>query len=363
MSPEQATGDRDVDPRTDVYALGSVLYEMLTGDPPYQGSSAQAVLGQIITGDPVSATKKRPSIPPNVDAAIRKALEKLPADRFTSAQDLSKALSDSMFRHREPQRVGWASASPRWRTLAILASSAAGGLAIWLTGVFLLGRSDPPSFGGLVSMGFPAHLQVTLPLEVSLPLDTGLPVLAISPNGPLLVFVGERNGIRQLYTRTWTDSEAQPIPGTEGAGGPFFSPDGEWVAFFDGLMLERVPIGGGAPVPFHEATPIGVTRGAAWIGDSAVVMAPSSNEGLFLGSALGDTVRTFLDWELELTPLDVPAASPSPIADESKAVFTQSVGASQRDAQVAVVSVPSGDVQVVLNGGNSPRYSLSAPQP
>ena len=81
MSPEQATGDRDVDLRTDMYALGCVLYEMLTGDPPYQGSSAQAVLGQILTGDPVWASKKRASVPANVDAAIRKALEKLPADR------------------------------------------------------------------------------------------------------------------------------------------------------------------------------------------------------------------------------------------------------------------------------------------
>ena len=98
-SPEQATGDRDVDSRTDVYALGCVLYEMLTGDPPYQGSSAQAVLGQILTGDPVWASKKRSSVPANVDAAIRRALEKLPADRFTGAQQFTKG-DGSPFRNR-----------------------------------------------------------------------------------------------------------------------------------------------------------------------------------------------------------------------------------------------------------------------
>ena len=86
MSPEQATGDQNVGPQTDTYALGCVLYEMLVGEPPYTGPNAQAVLGQIITSEAVSATEKRASIPSNVDAAIRKALEKLPADRFTSAQ-------------------------------------------------------------------------------------------------------------------------------------------------------------------------------------------------------------------------------------------------------------------------------------
>ena len=87
MSPEQATGDQPVGGSTDTYALGSVLYEMLVGEPPYPGTTAQAVLGKIIAGKPVSATELRPSIPANVDAAVRKALEKLPADRFTSAQE------------------------------------------------------------------------------------------------------------------------------------------------------------------------------------------------------------------------------------------------------------------------------------
>ena len=82
MSPEQATGDQFVGSSTDTYALGSVLSEMLTGDPPYMGSTAQAVLGQIISSRAISATEKRASIPANVDSALRKALEKLPADRF-----------------------------------------------------------------------------------------------------------------------------------------------------------------------------------------------------------------------------------------------------------------------------------------
>ena len=93
MSPEQATGDQTVGPPTDTYALGCVLYEMLVGEPPYGGSSAQAVLGKILAGKHVSAMEERPSVPANVDAALRCALEKLPADRFTSAQEFVRALA------------------------------------------------------------------------------------------------------------------------------------------------------------------------------------------------------------------------------------------------------------------------------
>ena len=100
MSPEQATGDQQVGPAADLYALGCVLYEMLIGEPPYLGATAQAVLGKIIQGGPVSATEERPTVPANVDAAIRRVLEKLPADRFTSAQDFARALGDPAFQAR-----------------------------------------------------------------------------------------------------------------------------------------------------------------------------------------------------------------------------------------------------------------------
>ncbi|MGD8321973.1 MAG: serine/threonine-protein kinase, partial [Gemmatimonadota bacterium] len=99
MSPEQATGDQVVGPASDTYSLACVLYEMLVGEPPYLGNTAQAVLGKIIQGAPVSATSMRRSIPLHVDAAIRKGLEKLPADRFTGAQELARALADENFRH------------------------------------------------------------------------------------------------------------------------------------------------------------------------------------------------------------------------------------------------------------------------
>jgi hypothetical protein len=99
MSPEQATGDQHVGAATDLWALGCVHYEMLVGEPPYTGSTPQAVLGKVITAEPASAPKARRSVPPNVDAAIRRALENVPADRFASARDFARALGDPGFRH------------------------------------------------------------------------------------------------------------------------------------------------------------------------------------------------------------------------------------------------------------------------
>ena len=119
MSPEQATGDQAVGASTDTYALGSVLYEMLVGEPPYPGTSAQAVLGKIIAGKPVSATELRPSVPANVDAAVRCALEKLPADRFTSAQEFVRALSDPGFRYGELAEEGVGASPGSWKGLTL----------------------------------------------------------------------------------------------------------------------------------------------------------------------------------------------------------------------------------------------------
>ena len=103
MSPEQATGDQHLGPATDIYALGCVLYEMLVGEPPYTGSTAQAVLGKIVVGETPSASAERSSVPANVDATIAKALEKVPADRFSTAARFSEALADWSFESDMPR--------------------------------------------------------------------------------------------------------------------------------------------------------------------------------------------------------------------------------------------------------------------
>ncbi len=232
MSPEQATGDQAVGASTDTYALGAVLYEMLVGEPPYAGATAQAVLGRIIAGKPVSATEERPSIPANVDAAIRKALEKLPADRFTSAQDFAKALGDEHFRYGELATAGPGAGAGPWNRLTMM--FAALFAVATVTAAWSLLRAEPPE----------------PPARFSSPFEDGqLPLgyMRFAADGSDLVYVGpSESGQGRLWIRRWADLDATPIGGTEGAATAALSPDGREVAFagFPGQMRVAALDGG-----------------------------------------------------------------------------------------------------------------------
>ena len=193
MSPEQATGDQAVGVATDIYALGAVLYEMLVGEPPYTGSTAQAILGKIIAGEPVSAAKNRTSVPANVDAALRCALEKLPADRFTSAQDFVRALGDEHFRYGELVAAGAKDVTGPWKRLAAAMTVIAAVFGV-VAGRSLV-RPEPSQPV--------ARFELTLPegLETSVGL-VGIGKLAVSPDGSQVVFVATSGGTpNQLWGR------------------------------------------------------------------------------------------------------------------------------------------------------------------
>jgi serine/threonine-protein kinase len=235
MSPEQATGDQNVGPPSDVYALACVLYEMLVGEPPYPGNTAQAVLGRIIQGKPVSAADTRASVPAHVDAAIRKALEKLPADRFRHARDFASALRDPGFRHGEPPAgkaeagapgTGWKRAVHAGITVALA------GLAAWA----LLRPS-------------PASQPVTFELEVT-PIQGAPKPYALAPDGSFLVFnaiAGPDEPTASLHVRRLGELGTTSVPGTENGITPTVSPTGTEVAFIDQAdrTLKVVPLQGG----------------------------------------------------------------------------------------------------------------------
>jgi len=230
MSPEQATGDQQVGPASDTYSLAAMLYEMLTGDPPYIGSTAQAVLGKIIQGAPVSATAIRASIPGNVDAAIRKALEKLPADRFTSAQDFNRALTDPAFRHGETATKHSGRAGPNYLAFGL------GGVAALfaLLSAWTLTRPEEPRPVQRFSL---AVTDAQFPSEW----------MSLSADGTMMVmtYFDERNQPR-LWSRRWADLTSEPVQGAEGtAVDPLISPDGSEVAFQEGSELKVSPLGGG----------------------------------------------------------------------------------------------------------------------
>ncbi|MEJ2205301.1 MAG: protein kinase, partial [Gemmatimonadota bacterium] len=261
MSPEQATGDQRIGPSADIYAVACVLYEMLVGEPPYLGNTAQAVLGKIIQGIPVSATAARKTVPANVDAAIRKALEKLPADRFTRAADFGAALSDPGFRHGvHDEAAAAAGDAGRWRMLAFAAMAVAV-VSLVAGGMGFLGSPDVPAPVERLKLEFPSPG----------PGHFWGGTMALAPDGSGMIYPdSDGNGGIALYYKARGDEEGRLLPGTEDARDPTFSPDGTWVAYRqDGFLVKR-PILGGAPVTLAD----GVDQGASavhWMRDGRIL--------------------------------------------------------------------------------------------
>jgi serine/threonine-protein kinase len=254
MSPEQATGDSQVGPQTDIYALACVLYEMLVGDPPYPGSTAQAVLGKIISGEHVSAVKQRSTTPMNVDAAIRRSLEKLPADRFTSAGDFARALRDESFRHGAEAVAASGGAGIAWKVAAAAFGLTTAGLV-----VALLMRPEPPSPGVL-------RYQIPQVPEVASTNFFGNS-LAISPDGSMIAYTGaDPQNLEEagLWIRARNQLEPHLIPGTDEAYHPGFSPDGRRVAFVgQDRSIQVISLEGRPPLTLQSDTTVN-RAGISW---------------------------------------------------------------------------------------------------
>jgi serine/threonine protein kinase len=201
MSPEQATGDLNVGPQTDIYALGGVLYEMLVGEPPFTGSTAQAVLGKIVTGDADPVSEYRRSVPANVDAAVRMALEKLPAERFTRAEAFAKALADPSFRYGDVERgaLSVGSDSAKWAITGLSLATLGLGAALVIA---LAGPEAPRPVARFESPFRPDQLPMSGNWE-------------LTPDGSAVVYVGRSNlSGTQLWIRSWDDPVARPKTST-----------------------------------------------------------------------------------------------------------------------------------------------------
>ena len=232
MSPEQATADRELDGRSDVYSLGCITYEMVAGEPPHTGSTAQAVITKILTDEPRPLHELRSSVADNVAAAVSQSLRKVPADRFAGANAFADALSDPDFRvlSGPASRAGTAADGGRWKGLAVTATTVAvvaGAAAV---------------FGWLRPTAAPEAVREW---SVALPELSRISSVVLSPVGERIVFVGDG----ELWVRSLRDRTARPLPGTEGAVSPFWSPDAEWIGFMVGRRVLKVTYDGGAPVP------------------------------------------------------------------------------------------------------------------
>ncbi len=349
MSPEQATGDQNVARSTDIYALGAVLYEMLVGEPPYTGNTAQAVLGRIIAGELASATRERASVPANVDAAIRKSLEKLPADRFTGAEDFVRALADPGFRHGEELATASAGRRPSWQAAALAGLGV--GLLLGMAGLTIGSavRQDTTPAGVM-------RFTIVPPEDAPLNFFGATRDLAISPDGRQIVYKGPNSGAPgpQLSLRAIDRFVGAPLRGGELGVGPFFSPDGAWVGFVDNTtlrILQKVPTIGGPPVMVTES-PLAIF-GASWGADDRIIFGTQSG-GLFSVSAGAGEPEA-------LTTLDGDEGDqhhlwPSIIEGRGAVVFVISSGGVLVTGQLAVLDFDSGEVTRLGLTGVSPQY-------
>ena len=253
MSPEQASADKAITGRSDVYSLASVLYEMLTGHPPHAGASAQQLIMKIVTEPAESVTKVRKSVPPNVAAAVAKALEKVPADRFASAKAFADALVDSTFAAAgTPNSARGGRRDARGVSMRVFGTTA-------IVAVLAL-------VGALWGWVRPAPPTEVLRLNVGLPDSAALAQmdgavhgyrLALSRDGRKLVYVGRRvaGGRTQLFLRRMDQLAAIPLSGTEDAINPAFSPDGERIAFIAGSphALRVMSLSGGSLITLTDS--------------------------------------------------------------------------------------------------------------
>ncbi len=257
MSPEQAMGEREITARSDVYALGCVSYEMLVGEPPFMGPTAQAIIARVMTEEPRSLILQRKTIPPHVEAAVFTALEKLPADRFATAADFATALHDShgQTAHRPDIRPA-AAASNRTMALApwlLTVVAIVGGAWGWIRARTAAERPIERSY---LSLGDSVQLQTLATLATP---------LALSPDGSRLAFIGDAQD--HIWIKRRDALEPVMLAGTNGAGSPVFSPDGNWIAYIADSHLKKVRVDGGPSITLADSASFGVT----WLDDGTLV--------------------------------------------------------------------------------------------
>jgi Tol biopolymer transport system component len=283
MSPEQARGEI-VDKPTDIFAFGCVLYECLTGQQAFGGATMTDALAATVKSDP-EWSRLPANVPDSIRDLLRRCLQKNPRQRLQSIGDARVILQEPMTMSARTEAAAPASRT-RGRPVALVAGIAAALLVGVALGRFAFPRATPTA-----SPTSSVRAVLPMPVNLSLNLLPGVPGIVISPDGRTVVFRGVENGVGRLYRRTLDGGDPEPIGGTEGGWDPFFSPDGQWLAFFTSTRLKKVSMGGGAPVEICEVPPVG--GGGTWTSDGWIIFSRGPNFPLSRVSPAGGAAQ---DW-------------------------------------------------------------------
>jgi serine/threonine-protein kinase len=339
MSPEQVRGET-LDRRTDIWSFGCVLYEMLTGRRCFGGDTAPDILARIVGSEP-DLDLLPIETPVRIRTMLQRALEKKPRRRLRDIGEFRIALEDH---HDDPTPVAGKLPQRRlqrtllWTTITVMVAGAA------IVGWVALSTSHAPPRN-------PVRLQIALPQSHQLATGSET-ALTISPDGARVVYAASSppGSSPRLYLRELDRFEAVPLPGTEGAVGPFFSPDGRWLGYFAEGKLRKVAVEGGTPL---EICHVGqVVPGASWGSDDMIVFSDSPDSGLLSVPAAGGNPQALTN------PAHADGERshgwPQHLPDGENVLFTvrNSMGTS-----IALLSLRTGEWRVLFEGMGGARYS------
>jgi len=348
ISPEQASGLK-VDRRADVWAFGCVLYETLTGRPTFKGETSE-VITAILERDPDWSALPA-ATPASIRRVLRRCLEKDPKRRIHDIADARIELDDVSESAVNPATVA-GDVEDRQNHRRILFGIA------WLALGATLGLASYRLAYGPHSASEAASGRTVGRFTEALPSDSRLapaPALAISADGRTVAYVVDQRGGRLLYARELQDASARPLPGTDGAEQPFFSPDGRWIAFFADAKLKKVPLVGGSPLVLVDG--VVNPRGGTWAIDDAIIFSPSPTSPLVRVSANGGPPQpiTTLDRDLNEASHRWPYVLP----DGDTLLFAAGPTVTAKlwnEAHVVAQSLRTHERHVVTAHGTFPRF-------
>ena len=335
MAPEQLEGE-EADARTDIFAFGTTVYEMVTGKKAFAGKSQASLIGAIMTSAPPPLTSLQPLSPETLDRVVTTCLAKDPEERWQSARDLQ----------RELRWIGEAGPQVSPPTPPPAAPQSAGGQALpWVAGIVIGSLITGLAVWSLMRPAAPLVSRFT----VSAPADPAGFADSISPDGRTIAFASNfLAGEDQVYVRRLDELEAVPLRGAEGTTPFGFSPDGEWLLVSDGSVMKKVPLAGGPAITIADDP----FRVADWGPGDTIVS--GSEEGLWTGSAAGGDLRQLIaPAEGETGSYYAPKFLPN-----GRAVLFYIWHGSPEASQVVVYDLDTGQQRILL-AGTSPRFATS----